>query len=110
MDKLKRKTWIEKLAVLIAVTGVSFLISIPVFAQLNPHPSIFKEAPYNRFQRQRPKHRRKYKPNAQLRKRPPNRVPAQLPSYDFRAPTPNKRSPNPPPANLPSYDFRAPTR
>jgi hypothetical protein len=114
MDTLKRKTLIETLAVLITVTGVSFLISIPVLGQLNPHPSIFKEAPYNRSHRQRPKRKPKYrpkrKPNAQLRKRPPNKVPAQLPSYDFRAPIPNKRSPNSAPANLPSYDFRAPTR
>jgi len=65
MDSLNLTSLIKKVAVLVAVTGVTSLISLPVLAQLNPHPSIFNEPPYHRSYSQRPgprlKHRRGHK-------------------------------------------------
>ncbi|MFB2767921.1 fasciclin domain-containing protein [Pelatocladus sp. BLCC-F211] len=45
--------FLSKLAGIAGVTGISFLIGLPVGANevLNPHPSIFQETPYNRGQR-----------------------------------------------------------
>ncbi|MCP6762656.1 MAG: fasciclin domain-containing protein [Fischerella sp. CENA71] len=44
--------FLSKLAGVAGVTGISFLIGLPVGANevLNPNPSIFQEAPYNRGQ------------------------------------------------------------
>lgn len=70
MNLLNRTSLIKKasvsvsrtVAVLVAVTGVSFSISFPVLAQLNPHPSIFREPPYNRFQSRPPRHKPGHRP------------------------------------------------
>lgn len=51
--KVKNRNLLTKLASIVGVTGVSLLASLPTGAQekLNPAPSIFSEAPYNRSQR-----------------------------------------------------------
>ncbi|BAZ40200.1 hypothetical protein NIES4101_61610 [Calothrix sp. NIES-4101] len=100
MNLFNRITLLKKLAVLAVATGISFLISMPVLAQTNPRPSIFKEFPYNRSSnhrtRQRPKRTLKHRPNARLKKQPTS---AQ--NYRKRVPQESSEAPR-------SYDFRAP--
>ncbi len=61
MNALNRASLLKKLALLVAITGISSSISIPVLAQTNPRPSIFNEPPYNRSY-PRPGHRPKHGP------------------------------------------------
>lgn len=106
MNALNSTTQFKKLPLVIIITAISLLNIIPVLAQTNPHPSIFNEPPYNRFHNYRPKYKPKRKPklgsDARLEQQPPslprgrrpshNRPPASVPSlptYEFRAPTPN---------------------
>ncbi|MER3491757.1 MAG: beta-Ig-H3/fasciclin [Mastigocladus sp. ERB_26_2] len=51
--KVDYSNLLTKLAGMVGVTGISLLIGLPVGANqvLNPSPSIFQEAPYNRNQR-----------------------------------------------------------
>jgi uncharacterized surface protein with fasciclin (FAS1) repeats len=56
--KVNNSNWLTKLAGIVGVTGVSFLISLPTQASgatkkevLNPSPSIFSEAPYSGSER-----------------------------------------------------------
>ncbi len=56
--KVNNSNWLTKLAGIVGVTGVSFLISLPTQASeatnkevINPNPSIFSEAPYSSSQR-----------------------------------------------------------
>ncbi|PAX51674.1 hypothetical protein [Brunnivagina elsteri] len=93
MNLFNRVTLLEKLAILVVATGISFLISIPVFAKTNPRPSIFKEFPYNRSSK--PKRTLKHRPNTRLKKQPTStrnyrKLPQQSSesprSFDFRAP------------------------
>ncbi len=70
MNKLTRTSALKKLAVLMTVTGVSSLISLPVMAQLNPRPRIFDEPPYNRLQSPPKHHHPKHKHDPRLGERP----------------------------------------
>ncbi len=55
MNAFNRVNLIKKVAVLLAVTSISSLISLPVLAQSSPRPTIFSEAPYNRQDGAKPK-------------------------------------------------------
>ena len=61
-----RTSLLKKVAVLVAVTGVSSLITLPALAQLNPRPSIFNEPTYNRSYRPRPGHEPRHGPRPRL--------------------------------------------
>ncbi len=104
MNLFNRITLLEKLAVLATAMGISFLIAIPVSARTNPHPSIFKEFPYNRSAnhrtRQRPKRTIKYRPKTRLKKQP-------ILKRNSRKPARNQ-APQQPPKTPRSFDFRAP--
>ncbi|NJL09440.1 MAG: hypothetical protein HC908_02075 [Calothrix sp. SM1_7_51] len=103
MNQLNRKTWLKKLAIVLAISSLGFFNTIPIVeAQINPHPSIFKEFPYNRASRRTRKRRPKLQLKRQIRKkntrlkRPSvvrsNRKPSILPTgsepryIEFRAP------------------------
>lgn len=118
MNKLTRTSLSKKLAVLMTVTGVSSLISLPVMAQLNPRPGIFNEPPYNRLQSP-PKHdhpRHRHDGRIGERPAPPPAFGARPPKHDHPRHRPDGRigeRPAPPPAdNAPqpaggrSYDFQ----
>ena len=55
MNAFNRVNLIKKVAVLLAVTSISSLISLPVLAQSSPRPTVFSEAPYNRQDGAKPK-------------------------------------------------------
>jgi len=55
MNAFNRVNLIKKVAVLLAVTSISSLISLPVLAQNRPRPTVFSEAPYNRQDGAKPK-------------------------------------------------------
>jgi hypothetical protein len=48
------KCWRRTLAILSGVVSATALVGFPVVAQVNPRPSIFNEAPYNRSDRTSP--------------------------------------------------------
>lgn len=112
MNTLNHTSLIKKLAVLVAVTGVSGSISLPVLAQVNPHPSIFNEPPYNHSYsprpRHRPKHRPKHRPGPLLGQEPadggppPAQRPGDQPGYGPQGGEPPTGGPPPvPPAGTP---------
>jgi hypothetical protein len=104
MNLFNRVTLLKKLAILVFATGISFLISIPVFAKTNPRPSIFKEFPYNRSSkhrtRQHPRRTLKHRPNAKLKKQPTSTRNYRKPTYK-KVPQQSSEAPR-------SFDFRAP--
>jgi hypothetical protein len=98
MNLFNRITLLQKLAVFAAATGIIFLISIPVKARTNPHPSIFKEFPYNRSTNHRTTKRPK-----RTKQRPKARIKKQPIKQNYRKPTQNQA-----PKTPRSFDFRAP--
>ena len=98
MNETNRTSLSKKFVVLMTVTGISALISLPVMAQLNPRPRSFDEPPYSRPRSplaHKPKHHRpKHRLDPLLGERPapppagyaPRPAPAR--SYDFRPATP----------------------
>ena len=101
MNTLNYTSLIKKLAVLLAVTGVSGSISLPVLAQVNPHPSIFNEPPYNQSYSPRPGHQPKHRPGHKLGHRP-GRLLGLGPADGPQGGTPPTGGPPPvPPAGTP---------
>jgi hypothetical protein len=106
MNLIDCTTSVKKLIPVIfftTITSISLLIDVPVEAQLNPRPSIFKEYPYSRAQKRKVRHRSNHRPKAKPnikpkkrgaalnnRKQPFTRIQKKSPSepltIEFRAP------------------------